>query len=184
MYYSGNRYLTRGEMEVNAQYIFNYLTAKGWTSNAIAGLIGNLQTESTINPAIWESLTVDYSRGFGLVQWTPATKYIDWAEDNNLDPEEMISNLKRIDYEVENNIQWGNDSLGNSPPFSFYEFTQSLLPPYDLGVLFLRHYERPLVYHQPSRGRQAQEWYNLLAGGSKPTFKAWLLPQKRRIIFK
>lgn len=170
MFYSGNRYLTKAEMEVNALYIFNYFTAKGWSSNAIAGLLGNLQTESTINPAIWESLTVDYSRGFGLVQWTPATKYIDWAEDNNLDPEEMVSNLKRIEYEVENNIQWGNDSLGNNPPFDFYEFTQSTLPPYNLGMLFLRHYERPLVYLQPSRGRQAEEWFNLLTKGSRPQF--------------
>ena len=49
---SGNRYLTLEEMQINARYIMHWLSARGWTLNAIAGMIGNFQAESTVNPAI------------------------------------------------------------------------------------------------------------------------------------
>ena len=45
-------------------------------------------------------------RGYGLVQWTPRSKYWDWATAVGLDPRHGDSQLKRIDYEIENNIQW------------------------------------------------------------------------------
>jgi hypothetical protein len=126
MYYYGNRYLTLDEMKVNAKYIFDYLIVRGWTKNAICGMFGNLQTESTFNPCIWEGLDdSDVNRGYGLVQWTPSTKYTSWCADNGLMPDDMDSNLKRILYEVDNNVQWGNDSYGNPPPYTFKQFTQS-----------------------------------------------------------
>lgn len=110
--YSGNRFLSMAEMTENAQYILNYLTAKGWTKNAICGMLGNLQTESTINPGIWQSLNEgNMSGGFGLVQWTPATKYLDWCTSQSLIYTEMDSNLLRIIYEVENSLQWYNPSM-------------------------------------------------------------------------
>lgn len=101
--YCSNSYLTLAEMKVNAQYILDYLRDKGWTKNAICGMLGNMQTESTINPRIWQSLNANNtSGGFGLVQWTPATKYINWANAQNLEVANMDSELKRILYELEN----------------------------------------------------------------------------------
>lgn len=180
MIYSGNRFLTLTEMTSNAQYILEYLLGLGWTKNAICGMLGNMQTESTINPSIWQDLDEgELTGGYGLVQWTPATKYIDWCIANSLSYPEMDSNLLRILYEVTNNIQWGNDSLGNPPPFTFQEYTMSTLSAYDLGMLFLRHYERPLVYLQPIRGTQAQYWYDNLTGGKKK-FKHYLYFSRRK----
>lgn len=167
-YFSGNRFLSMAEMKVNAQYIYNYLYPRGWTVNAISAILGNMQTESTINPAIWEGLVVDENRGFGLVQWTPATKYLNWCYENGLNPELMESNLERILWEVENNVQWGNDSKGNPPPFSFYEFTRSTLPPGDLAIMFLLHYERPANQNQPKRAEQAEFWYTFITGLPAP----------------
>lgn len=187
-YYSGNYYLTLEQMKVNALYIRNYLGST-WTLNAIAALCGNMQSESTINPGIWESLIEgNLEGGYGLVQWTPASKYINWAVGQSLTPANMPSNLKRIEYEVVNNLQWGYDSKGNPPPFTFLEFTQSTLSPYDLAIYFLRHYERPAVYDQPHRGTQANSWYEFFSGEPyepidppgprkrKKGFKIWLLP--------
>lgn len=78
--YNSNSYLTLDQMKVNAQYILDYLRNRGWTKNAVCGMLGNMQTESTINPGIWQSLKKNHhSNGFGLVQWTPASKYINWA---------------------------------------------------------------------------------------------------------
>lgn len=167
MVHSGNFYLTLAQMKDNAEYILDYLTARGWTKNAICGMLGNMQTESNINPGIWQNLDAGNTRlGYGLVQWTPATKYLNWCDDLGLTYGAMDSNLQRILYEVEENIQWGDDSNGNPPPFDFYTFTKSNLPPYELGMLFLIYYERPGNQNQPSRGTQAEYWYNTLEGGS------------------
>lgn len=160
MTYSGNRFLSLAEMTVNAQYILDYLLADGWTKNAICGMLGNMQTESTINPGIWENLNEgNMTGGFGLVQWTPASKYTNWADLNSLVWEAMDSNLLRILYEVENNIQWIH------PTMSFSQFTQSTDTAYNLGMLFLAHYERPAEPNQPARGTQAEYWYDTLEGG-------------------
>ena len=37
---SGNRYLSMDEMTTNAQEIMNQLTSRGWTKNAVAGMLG------------------------------------------------------------------------------------------------------------------------------------------------
>ena len=67
----GNRYLTQSEMEGNAWEVYSFFAGRGWTRNAIAGILGNMQTESNINPGLWQSLKEhNYSGGFGLVQWT------------------------------------------------------------------------------------------------------------------
>lgn len=163
MVYSGNYFLTLEEMTVNAQYILDYLLMQGWTKESVCGMLGNMETESTINPGIWQNL--DYGNmngGFGLVQWTPASKYTNWADSNSLVWEEMDSNIKRILYEVENNIQWIH------PDMTFYEFTQLTTSPEECAMLFLEHYERPANPNQPDRATQARYWYDNLTGGGNP----------------
>lgn len=163
---SGNRYLTQTEMENNARYIWNYLGGNGWTMQAVAGMLGNMQTESTINPGIWESLDEgDTAQGFGLVQWTPATKLINWANNNGLDYTEMDTQLHRIEYELANGIQYYPTT---SYPETFAEFKVSTKDPYYLGMAFLANYERPAVANQPKRGQQAQAWYEFLSALPAP----------------
>jgi hypothetical protein len=164
MVYSGNRFLTTSEMQVNAQYILNYLTSKGWTKEAVCGMLGNMQSESTINPDIWQGLdSGNYSGGFGIVQWTPATKYIDWAKARGYDYKTMDSNLKRILYEVDHNIQWFDDT---GTGWTFQQFTQSTLTARELGMKFINAYENPADPNQPIRGDQADYWFNTLDGAS------------------
>jgi hypothetical protein len=161
MVYSENRFLSIEEMTENAQYILDYLFSLGWTKNAICGMLGNMQTESSINPGIWQNLDEgNTSLGFGLVQWTPATKMRNWATSNGLNPDEMDSNIQRIIYEVQNNIQWINSSM------TFYEFTQSTISPEQCAYLFISSYERPADPDQPNRQTQARYWYDLLVAGS------------------
>lgn len=159
MTYSTNGYLTLAQMKVNAQYIWDYLRPLGWTKNAVSGMLGNMQTESSINPGIWQGLDEgNMSGGFGLVQWTPATNFTDWADSHSLVWEEMDSQLLRILYEVENELQWIDADM------SFEEFTHSTESAYDLGLLFLAKYERPADPDQPARGTQAAAWYSFLDG--------------------
>ena len=146
-------------MTINAQYILNYLTGKGWTKEAVCGMLGNMQTESTINPGIWQNLdSGNTNLGFGLVQWTPASKYLNWCAKNKLPYHQMDSNLKRIEYEVTHKLQWINSSM------TFKQFTKSTRSPYELGLLFLSSYERPADPNQPIRGEQAEYWFDTLDG--------------------
>lgn len=168
---SANRYLSTTEMQNNAQIVYNRLK-HGWTKNAICALLANMQCESNINPGIWESLkSGNLSGGFGLVQWTPATKYRNWHDAYFGDTDYTNGNkqLSRIIYEVNNGMQWA--SVYSEQGLTFQEFTQSTLDPYILAVEFLICYERPA--NQGSsvralRGSIAQTWWNYF-GGSEGT---------------
>lgn len=50
----------------------------GWADAAIAGMVGNMQHESGLNPWRWQNDTVNpqYENGYGLPQFTPASGYI------------------------------------------------------------------------------------------------------------
>lgn len=159
--YCSNSYLTLSQMTVNAQYILNYLRGKGWTKNAVCGMLGNMQTESTINPGIWQGLNANnMSGGFGLVQWTPATNYINWAQSNNYTVADMDSELQRILYEVSAGLQYYATSAYN---MTFTQFTQSAESAYYLACVFLHNYERPANASQDqTRGNQGTYWYTTL----------------------
>lgn len=155
----GNRYLSMEEMQNNAKLIRDFFIEKGWSLNAICGMLGNMQTESTINPGIWESLDEgNLDGGLGLVQWTPATKYIIWGGDNYMDGTRQC---ERILYEMENNLQWITTS---TYPMTFKEFSTSTETPHYLAMVFIANYERPFDANQPIRGEQAKAWYDFLEG--------------------
>ena len=72
----GNFYLSESQRQANAYEVYLFFSGRGWTLNAIAGMLGNMESESNINPGIWQNLDAyNYNLGFGLVQWTPATNY-------------------------------------------------------------------------------------------------------------
>jgi hypothetical protein len=134
-------WLTQDQELNNAQLVANHFLATGWTPNAISALCGNMSHESSINPDIWEfGYNHSLDRGYGLVQWTPASKYIDWANANGLPWDNGDSQLSRIDYEQQNGIQWISTS---SYPLSFNEFTTSSQDVNYLTAAFMYDYERP-----------------------------------------
>lgn len=174
MVYSKNAFLTLEEMTVNAEYILGYLLPLGWTRNAITGMLGNMQTESTINPGIWQNLisydSDPYStvsgHGYGLVQWTPFNKYTVWARDNGYNYADINAQLQRIEYELANGIQW---YATTDYPMTFQEFKISTQTPEYLAQAFLRNYERPAEQNQPDRSTQARYWWDNLSGSGTIT---------------
>lgn len=162
--------LSMGEMNVNATYIYSSLVALGYTINAISAMLGNMQAESSINPGRWQNdNTGNSSLGYGLVQWTPSTKYTGWCTEQGLnDPSTMDSNLARIRYEVENNLQWIPTDAHN---LTFAQFVTSTVRPSELAKAFLLNYERPADQSesvQNYRASLAEAWYTYL-GGETPT---------------
>lgn len=161
---SANRYLSQSEMEGNATYIWSFFNSKGWSINAVAAMLGNMQTESTINPGIYESLDdTSASNGFGLVQWTPNTKYKEWADANGYGGNyaNIDGQLERIIYELKNGLQWITTS---KYPMTFETFSTSNMPVETLAQIFLYNYERAADLNQPNRSTQARAWYNYLQG--------------------
>lgn len=149
--------LTSDEQKINAKYIYNYCKAKGWTINAISGMLGNMQAESSLNPGRWQSDSVgNLTGGYGLVQWTPATKYLEWAGSN---PNYIDKNLDRIIYELENKLQWISTF---QYPMSFEAFTKSNNNPEILASVWLKNYERAGVEVELIRRSYAKAWYEFL----------------------
>lgn len=176
---SANRYLSTTEQQINATYIKDALLAAGWTINAICGMLGNMQAESTINPGIWQNLTVNTSNGFGLVQWTPATKLIEWCSDNGLDYTDIDAQLARINYEAANGVQfYPTDTY----PITFAEFIKSTESPEYLAGAFLYNYERPAEYNITPRQTNARTWFTFfgetgdVGTGTEDTTKKRKLP--------
>lgn len=167
-------WLTEAESLNNAQLVANFFTARGWTKNSICALCGNMRHESSINPNIWE-YGYDHSleRGYGLVQWTPATKYINWANSNNLDWTLGSSQLARIDYEQQEGIQWIATAQF---PFSFNDFVNSNANIAYLTEAFGACYERPYDLSESIESRIAfanrclneLDWSGSGGGGVEP----------------
>jgi LysM repeat protein len=138
------RWLSEAESLNNAQLVANFFKGTDWTPEAIAAMCGNMRHESSINPDMYEfGYGWEEDRGYGLVQWTPRSKYWDWAVSLGLDPRSGNSMLARINYEVENNIQW--IAKAEIDYMTFAEF-RSNAKGWDVNALteaFTWGYERP-----------------------------------------
>ena len=153
-----DNYLTESEMKINARYIWNYLGTRGWTLNAVAAMLGNMQSESNINPGLRER---GGGTGYGLVQWTPGTNHINWAKDRGYAKDDIDGQLEHIIWERDNGKQY----YKNRFKYTFKEFAVSTDDPYILAAAFLCDYERAAdtgPSKQDLRGKQAVKWYEYL----------------------
>lgn len=159
-------------MNNNAAIIKDYFHRHGWSDNAIAAILGNMQPESGINPGRWENDAVgNTSAGFGLVQWTPATKLFDWIDSQfklgmleNNDYTDGNNQLARIIYELNNGLQFSPTKQFKE---NFREWSISKKNPGYLCAAFMMNYERPLDQSwgaQIKRAKNARHWYIFLTG--------------------
>lgn len=154
---SENRYLTEDEMRSNAEIVRGYLMEEcGWSINAVCGVLGNMESESTINPGIWQSLTPNQG-GFGLVQWTPYTNYTNWADMMGYDWDDGNGQLIWINEETVPTGQWQVTPDYN---FSFNTFKTSTETPEYLASSFLKNFERAGEEVESERRANARKWYD------------------------
>jgi len=145
----------------NARFIHQFFRDKGWTNEAIMGMMGNIHAESGIVADIDER---GGGGGYGIVQWTPKSKLVDWAKGKGLDHRTLTAQCLRIQWELENGHQF---YATKSFPMNFREFTRSTKDPAHLAMAFLYNYERPFSLNQPGRGQLALAWFEkLVMGGS------------------
>lgn len=163
---NSTRPLTEEEALNNCRVFWSYFKAKGWSLNAVCGILGNAWYESTVNPNRWQGDDPWHQPpdrwGFGLVQWTPYTKIISWLEQQvGLNDVSKFGQAEcdRIQWEMENNQQWIATA---TYPESFREYSTTTKDPYTCAIEFLANYERPFDPNQPERGTKAQELYDYL----------------------
>lgn len=154
------------EQQNNAARFYYLMSAAGFSTEAIAAMLGNIQSESLINPQQKEVLDYPWTtqNGYGLTQWTHATKLIDWAQQEGLDYTDGDTQVKRIIYEFENGVQYGYNGNWGFPPINGQQFKTSNLPPETLAEYFLKWYENPLSVSSTidARKSQARYWYNYI----------------------
>lgn len=163
------------EKEKNAWAVWQFLKSKGYSEQAAAGILGNMEQESGIMPDIDEG---GGGPGYGLVQWTsPIAGESGRAYVQRLlgqagisgDYRNITTQLKLLDWHMHN----GQYIPSAAYPYSVAEFKALT----DIGtatMAFEANFERPAVTH-PERIPLAQYWYNLLKD-LKPSKPTWMNP--------
>lgn len=163
------------EKEKNAWAVWQFLKSKGYSEQASAGILGNMDQESGIMPDIDEG---GGGPGYGLVQWTsPIAGESGRAYVQRLlgqagisgDYRNITTQLKLLDWHMHN----GQYIPSAAYPYSVSEFKALT----DIGtatMAFEANFERPAVTH-PERIPMAQYWYNLLKD-LKPSKPTWMNP--------
>lgn len=158
--------MSQSDMENNALEVYGQLDSYGWTLNAICGVLGNMTKESYINPA---QTQIGYpvgtmKGGYGLVQWTPASKYKNWATKNGHDITDGYWQLFDLDTQAH-----GTEYIKKSAyPLTYSEFKASEETPAYLTEVFLKNYERAGVEDLQTRVKWANYWYEFLSGEEPP----------------
>lgn len=157
-----NAHIKQHEELNNARIIFSKLKQNGWSRNAIYGALGNMEAESYINPGVYYDLNPS-SNAYGLTQWNPKSKLLDWLSANNYS-DNLENQLNKIIAEVPTNppVQWmqSNHSLN----ISFSQYIVSTLSVSSLAECFLYCYEHPGNESSKTACRQANasKWATLL----------------------
>lgn len=162
------------DQEKNAWIVWQYLKSKGYTEQAAAGILGNMDQESGVMP------DTDQVGGpaYGLVQWDgSAYPLVPPATWNG---REYVQNLMRAagisgDYKIAKTqsqlLEWcmfnGQYIKTSSYPYSVAQF-KGLTNISTATTAFEANFERPAVTH-PERVQLAIKWYNKLHGLKPPT---------------
>lgn len=158
-----NAGLNQDEMDNNAREMYAFFSARGFTVNAIAGMLGNAVRESTVNPGAWQNYKVNYNLGYGLFQHTPAYKLIDWLKSKAYPIDSGEGQCERVIYEKETKVQYYSTA---NYPLSFSAYAQSIQTPEYLARAWFANYERgnPAKAAMETREHWARYYYNLLSG--------------------
>lgn len=151
----------------NAKQIFKYFHNKGWSTQAICGMLGNFSIEDPpLRADEWEIGMPPWGpeTGYGIAQWTPATHLTDWCNIEKIPYNKLSSQCVCIQYELTHGVQF---FPSDSYSMTASEYMVSTDSPYTLGLVWLANYERPANPYQPERGNLAEEWYSILSNLSE-----------------
>lgn len=140
--------------------VFNYFLTKGLTAPQAAGIMGNLQEESGINPRRVQDkpgqprspdsdvITLDGKTGFGLVQWTSL------GRQQGLRVASQAAGTKDSDLTVQLEYLW--KEMGTSEfKDNGFERLKASQDVREITSIFMLSFERPEVKTQAAQDRRA-----------------------------
>jgi hypothetical protein len=115
-----------------------------------------MQQESNINPGMTQR---GGGTGFGLVQWTPSTKYTNWAAQNNYANNSITGQLNYLVISMQpGKGEWFKNASHPSYFMKSSQFVCSNKSIDYLTTVFLYSYERPGQPELPNRIKYALYW--------------------------
>lgn len=195
------------EAQENVMKIVSILMPLGWTVNAIAGMIGNIEAESGLNPWRWQNDSQNISLGYGLFQYTPASNYVGdslastmtgYAPNYPVGSGGQDDGTAQLLYMMEDSVPSSGGGRGSqyAPtalyPLTFTEFQHSTESPEYLASAWLKNFERAGIEYEETRQANARYWFDWINDhGYIPfhtRFKIWMAKQhfmykKRRGIY-
>ena len=174
-----DQYLPQSYRDVNANLIWQYFHALGWTREAVAGILGNMDVESSVNPALIEGrnyhtlpdnntvLSIITTTGVGLVQWTGTTttppagqKLASFAIRYNKNWYDGELQCFRLEREYDENLQF-DPGVVDGVSWDWYTYVHSHESPEQLAKVWQYQYERGGTDTQ-TRQQKARYYYDLL----------------------
>ena len=140
----------------NAEKIWNQLRAAGFTTYAAAGILGNMQAESGLNPDISQA---GGGGGYGLVQWTPRSKLTAYANSVNKSESSLSVQVEFLIKQLKGTTKFSPDTAAYGPLMSARNVT-------DATSAFLTLYERAGVANLGARVSAANKYYSAYKGNS------------------
>jgi len=160
---SGNYHITRPEAYVNAYYLIGYMVAHGYaTLEAASAIAGNAIHEINCNPggAQGYSEPPDMTKGYGILQWTPATKIFNYAQANGLPVGDMDTQIEFIWYQA--NYEPQNGYIPKEPyltPHNYLAFLRSTMDVDYLARAFCINAEKWDATEESLNGRASRAVY-------------------------
>lgn len=178
--------LTQAEMENNANIVISTYRTMGYNDMTIAGILGNMQNESSVNP---ERVEAGGGGGYGLVQWTPQSVLINHCNTLGLSPYTSGDvQLQVIDAELQkvSSVNEWYTTHAFIDPYKPSGATDDMVgitgeqfktnsmnwTPDKLALMFMVGYERPSydpsTNHIDKRKADALRWYVYMGGFIPP----------------
>lgn len=178
---ASDQYLNQQHRDENAKLIWAYLTELGWSETAVAGILGNMDVESSMNPALIEGrgyhtlpdnntvLAITTQTGVGLVQWTGTTntppagqKLASFAIRYNKNWYDGELQCFRLERECDEDLQFDHGTV-DGVSYDWQTFIASTETPEQLAKVWQTLYERG-GSDTRTRQEKARYYYRLCKG--------------------
>lgn len=175
---ASDQYLNQQHRDENAKLIWDYLTALGWTPQSVAGILGNMDVESSMNPALIEGrgyhtlptnntvLAITTQTGVGLVQWTGTTntppagqKLASFAIRYNKEWYDGELQCFRLEREYDEDLQFDHGTV-DGVSYDWQVYTSSTATPEQLAKVWQTLYERGGIDTQ-TRQEKARYYFDI-----------------------
>ena len=157
-----------GDISDTAQAVWTFFTGKGYTPETTAGILGNMEAESGVDPTRIQNK--GKGPAAGICQWESWRNksmrwkgMADYAASKGKDWQDLQSQLEWLDMELQgkdpSTLSYLKKRVGG------FEAFKSLTDVDKATTEFMKCFERPGVEHLERRLKSANDFYNRLKGG-------------------